>query len=102
MFTMSYFVAMGMGRHAVKRKSVGERVTEIEQLCGPKKSTEIGTAVDALKCGIADRLPICEDKDPAYRTIWRREDDILIRKMAVRMTNKKWEIIKLSRKMSAW
>ena len=73
---------VGTGGHAEKRKSVGERVTEIEHLCAPKKSTEMGTAVYALKCAIADRLPSCGDGDTAYRTIWRREDDIQIRKLA--------------------
>ena len=80
---------------AEKRKSVGERIMDIERLCAPKKCTEKRTLVDAMESGVADRLPSCGDKDPAYRTIWSKDDDIRVRKMAVRVTNKKWEIIRL-------
>ena len=68
---------------------------DIERLCAPKKCTEKRTLVDAMESGVADRLPSCGDKDPAYRTIWSKDDDIRVRKMAVRVTNKKWEIIRL-------
>ena len=36
-----------------------------------------------------------EPKDPDYKTIWRNEDDRIVKKMAVRIVHKKREIVKL-------
>jgi hypothetical protein len=51
--------------------------------------------VHAMECDIADRLPSSKDKDPAYKTIWRKEDEAITRNISKKLVKKKWDVKKL-------
>ena len=44
---------------------------------------------------VADMKPCNRNKSPVYKTIWRSEDETLVRKLAKNVVNKKWEIVKI-------
>ena len=66
-----------------RRKSVGERVSELER----------GHRANLRSKGVAD-MKQC-NKSPVYKTIWRSEDETLVRKLAKNVIHKKWEIVKI-------
>ena len=80
------------GKNENRRKSVGERIQEIEclNIASTVKATGVADRLPSLKKGngVADMLPT--------KITWSEDDENAVRKLSKSLVHKKWETLKIS------